>query len=155
MDWRIKEATDEERERFGRVLKVEYMSEDEDAENGEGWCHLKLNWRSETVSKFFRLLDSRAKAKKKTHMSQTTKRTKIGLSNKRAPNNAPERALNPAQPKPTESRSAKNNMSGKNHVPTTREDRIISQTPVSTGRRPGARRAIDYSAQDVVDSILD
>ena len=154
MDRRIKEATDEERERFGRVLKVEYMSEDEDAENG-GWCHLKLNWRSETVSKFFCLLDSRAKAKKKPHMSQTTKRTKIGLSYKRAPNNAPEWALKPAQPKPTESRSAKNNMSGKNLVLTTREERISSQTPVSTGQRPGARRAINYSAQDVVDSILD
>ena len=43
LDRQIKEATDEERERFGRVLKVEYISEDEDAENGEGWCHLKLN----------------------------------------------------------------------------------------------------------------
>ena len=48
-------------------------------------------------------IDSRAKAKKKPHMPQPTKQTKIGLSNKRAPINAPEwtlkHQLNHVQPR--------------------------------------------------------
>ena len=31
------------------LVKVEYMPEDD--QNGEGWCHIKMNWRLEIVSK--------------------------------------------------------------------------------------------------------
>ena len=67
-------------------------------------------------------------------MSQPTKRTKIGLSHKRAPSDAPDWALKPAQPKPAQSqiRSTKSNTSGRNLVSNRREERISAQTPLST-----------------------
>ena len=70
---------------FGAVLKIEYMSEEDDDPNGEGWCHLRLNWRAE----FFQTLDSRASANRKEFMKERTKRTSSGESRKRAPTDTP------------------------------------------------------------------
>jgi hypothetical protein len=65
LERRQKFATEAEQEQFGAVLKIEYMSEDDDDPNGEGWCHLRLNWHAEKVSEFFQTLDSRARANRK------------------------------------------------------------------------------------------
>jgi hypothetical protein len=78
LERRQKFATEAEQEKFGAVCKIEYMSEDDDDPNGEGWCHLRLNWRAERVSEFFQTLDSRARAIRKEFMKGRTKRTFSG-----------------------------------------------------------------------------
>jgi hypothetical protein len=65
LERRQKFATEAEQEQFGAVLKIEYMSEDDDDPYGEGWCYLRQNWRAEKVSEFFQTLDSRARANRK------------------------------------------------------------------------------------------
>ena len=50
----MKVATRDENKKYEAVFKIEYMSEDEDRTDGEGWCHLKLSWRSDEFTNFFR-----------------------------------------------------------------------------------------------------
>ncbi len=50
---RQKEATKEETKQYAPVLNINYMSEDEDLSDGEGWQHLKLTWRADAATKFF------------------------------------------------------------------------------------------------------
>ena len=54
------------------------MSEDDDMTDEEGWRHLKLTWRADDVTKFFRELDQRSKTNKKEHLPERTKRTASG-----------------------------------------------------------------------------
>ena len=60
---RRKEATEDEYQKFGPFLKIDYMSEDMDASDGDGWCHLKLNWRADEVTKLFDTLDDGGRKK--------------------------------------------------------------------------------------------
>ena len=76
-----------------RQNRTVYMMEDADDPYGEGWCHLRLNWRAEKVSEFFQTLDSRASANRKEFMRERTKRTSSGESRKRAPTDAPAWAI--------------------------------------------------------------
>lgn len=64
LERRQKEATDEEKQKFKSMLNVNYMSEDDDVTDEEGWCHLKLTWRANDVTRFFRELDQRSNANK-------------------------------------------------------------------------------------------
>ena len=82
-------VTEKETEDFGEILKVEYMSEDEDDTVGEGWRHKELSWRSDYVTEFLRKLDVRVQQSKKEFVKERTKRTSSGVSTKKAPKDAP------------------------------------------------------------------
>ena len=56
--------TDGEKEKYKAVLNVSYMSEDDGMTDEEGWHHLKLTWRADDITKFFRELDQRSKTNK-------------------------------------------------------------------------------------------
>ena len=38
-----------ELQQYGTVLEIGYMSEDEDNEDRNGWCHLKLEWQADEI----------------------------------------------------------------------------------------------------------
>ena len=71
------------------------MSEDADASDGDGWCHLKLNWRADRMTNLFNTLDDRARGKKKEYMIETTGRTKFGNSTNQARKDASQYAIKP------------------------------------------------------------
>ena len=98
LERRQKEATDGEKEKYKAVLNVSYMSEDDDMTDEEGWRHLKLTWRADDVTKFFRELDQRSKTNKKEHLPERTKRTASGVSTLRPPKNAPAWSIKPKSP---------------------------------------------------------
>ena len=150
LERRLKVATEKEKEEFGAALKLQYMSEDEDTAGGDGWRHLQLTWRTE-VTQFFRKLDNRANRMKKDNLKERTKRTCTGISKKRAPKDAPTWALKPTS---------------RNEIP---HPACSTRTPgggvrtcgggsgrgAETESRSSARRAITYSADDVVNSLTE
>jgi hypothetical protein len=146
LERRLKVATEEEQEEFGAALKVEYMSEDADASDGEGWCHMKLNWRADDLTHFFRMLDNRANERRKDHVKERTKRTRSALSRKRAPNDAPAWAVKPVETAEIAGPVNTNRTRG-------RGIRTHGGGGAGTGPRSTARSTITYSAQEVLNSI--
>ena len=175
LERRRKEATEDEYQKFGPVLKIDYMSEDADASDGDGWCHLKLNWRADEVTKLFDTLDDRARGKRKEYMSEPTGRTKVGSSTKQPPKDAPQWAIKPtvtpslrmpeATQRHSQARSGATPGRGTGRRGArTRGARNSSQTRTFSGRRnvanqstsrETARKGINYSTQEVVSAILD
>ncbi|XP_028417944.1 uncharacterized protein LOC114544589 [Dendronephthya gigantea] len=145
LERRLKVVTDEEQEEFGAILKVGYMSEDEDDTDGEGWRHLELPWRANNVTQFLRTLDSRIKDTKKEFMKERTKRTSSGLSFKKAPKDAPTWAVK--QSLRTEFNKSASASRGGTAL-RTRGGRGVRT-------RGGVRRSISYSAKDVLSSFTD
>ena len=88
MERRLKVVTNEEQEKYGPTLTVRYMSEDEDESEGEGWRHMELLWRSNELTQFFQTLHDRLKLTKK-YAKDLTRRTQLGVSNKKASKSAP------------------------------------------------------------------
>ena len=151
LERRLKVATEEERKEFGPALKLEYMTEDEDTAGGDGWRHLQLTWRTNEVTQVFRTLDNRANRMKKDNLKERTKRTCPGVSKKCALKDAPTWAVKPTSrneiPRPacsTRTRGGGIRTCGGG-----------SGRGVETESRSSARRAITYSADDVVNSLTE
>ena len=130
------------------------MTEDADDPNGEGWCHLRLNWRAEKVSEFFQILDSRASANRKEFMKERTKRTSSGESRKRAPTDAPAWAIK----SPVATRAIRGAAAASRRARGCGGIRTRGGGRDNGSRRleansTSARREITFSAQDVLDSI--
>ncbi|CAB4045462.1 Hypothetical predicted protein, partial [Paramuricea clavata] len=98
LERRLKVVTNEEQKKYAPTLTVEYISKDEDESEGEGWRHMELPWRSDELTQFFRTLDDRLKETKKEYAKDRTRRTKLGVSNKKAPKNAPAWAVKDVEP---------------------------------------------------------
>ena len=77
----MKVATRDENKKYEAVFKIEYMSEDEDRTDGEGWCHLKLSWRSDELTNFFRCWTREPDKKKGAH-AWTNKKNENGIVDK-------------------------------------------------------------------------
>ena len=131
------------------------MSEDADGSDGDGWCHLKLNWRADEVTNRFNTLDDRASEKKKmteTKMTETTGRTKFGNSTNQPRKNAHQWAIKPtatpsvrrqeAAQRHSQARSSATLVGGTGHRGSrTRGARNSSQTRTVTGRRNVANQS--------------
>ncbi len=137
-----------------RQNRTVYITEDADDPNGEGWCHLRLNWRAEKVSEFFQTLDSRASANRKEFMKERTKRTSSGESRKRAPTDAPAWAIK----SPVATRAIRGAAAASRRARGCGGIRTRGGGRDNGSRRleansTSARREITFSAQDVLDSI--
>lgn len=139
-------VTEEEQEGFGQILKVEYMSEDEDDTVGGGWRHMELSWRSDEVTQFLRTLDNRAEESKKEFVKERTKRTCSGISAKKAPKDAPSWAVKQVQR--TEHIS--------DQLASSAREGPAIRTRGGRGvrTRGGVRRSISYSAKEVLSSLI-
>ena len=67
------------------------MSEDGEASDG-GWCHLKLNWRSDNITKFFTPWTV-GSIKREKKIQKNKQRTCSGVSSQNAPKNVPTWAI--------------------------------------------------------------
>ena len=152
MDRRRKEATEEEIGKLERALNINYMSEDENATDGEGWCHLKLAWRSDDVTKSFYELDKRSVSAKKEFQVKRTPRTQSGISSF-CTKNAPDWAIKTIQDDTTLTRNP-----GRGRGIRTRGGQKSAETRGLTSyqratRETYQRRGINFSRDDILNDV--
>lgn len=146
MERRLKVVTEKEQEEFGPILKVEYMSEDEDDTDEEGWRHMELSWRSNDITQFLRTLDNRITETKKEFMQERTKRTSTRISSNSLPKDAPAWAVKQFLPTEHDNHSTSGARGG---------SALRAQRGRGGRTRRGVRRSITYFANNVLSSLIE
>ena len=135
------------------MLNVGYMSEDDDMANEEGWRHLKLTWRADDTTKFFRELDQRSKTNKKEHLPERTKRTASGVSTLRPPKNATAWSIKPKSPDTvTETPMPRNTERGRGGRKS--NDSTSSRQRKNQPSSHNPRRKIIFSRDDILSDVV-